>query len=534
MAATPHPAATGAAYRVLGRGGSAVDAAIAANAALAVAYPHMAGIGGDGFLLIHDPEGSVRAINASGPAASTATREYYRDDGHDSIPERGSAAALTVPGAVDGWRLAHESYGRLDWESLFADAIDGAREGIPVTDNLAAWIRRDRDVLAADGDAAATFLRDGKVPKPGSPLRQPDLADTLERIAVEGARAGFYNGAAAGAFCDALASSADGPGSPLTPEDFATYEAEWVAPLSTSYRGHTLYELPPNTQGFAALELANLLERFDPTAWGDDTADFYHHLTEATKLAFADRDAWLTDPDHVDPPFETLLSDAYAESRAELIEPTRTLPTEVDPGVAPDDDTDPVHPGGDTTYFTVVDRDGLVVSAIQSIYFDFGAGVVAGDTGIVPQNRGAFFSLDPDHVNTLEPGKKSFHTLIPALLTTDDEPLLSFGTMGGEGQPQTQAAMIARIVDFGYDAQRAVEAPRWLYGRTWGEESRSLSVEGRVPDRVIQELEARGHDVRVTTDFDATMGHAAAIRFTDHGTLEGGVDPRGDGTIAGR
>lgn len=530
MVTTPHSLASSAGVDALRRGGTAVDAAIAANAALCVVYPHMAGLGGDGFWMIGDPGGNIEAINASGPAASDATRSFYLEDGADEIPDRGAESALTVPGAVDGWRLAHERYGRLPWEELFSDAISLAENGVVVTENLSRWIHTDQDILDRDERAGSIFLSGGTVPAPGDRLRQPDLSASLETIARDGPRSGFYEGPLAEAICEPLRDD----GSPLAPEDFAEYTAEWVDPLSVEYRDYTAYSFPPNTQGVAALEILGLLDGFELGQWDDHTPEYYHTIVEATKLAFADRDAWVTDPDFLDIPTETLLSSSYLDGRREHIEFDTALPPSPTPGTAPASSTPSEEPaGGDTCYFSVVDEDGLAVSAIQSVYYDFGSGIVAGDTGIIPQNRGSFFSLDPDHVNTLEPGKRTFHTLIPSLLTKDNEPRLVYGTMGGEGQPQTQAALVSRIVDFGYDVQRAIEAPRWLFGRTWGEESRSLTVEGRLPDGIIDSLRRRGQTVSVGKDYDDTMGHAGAIRIAEDGALMGGADPRGDGAAIG-
>jgi gamma-glutamyltranspeptidase/glutathione hydrolase len=487
----------------------------------------MAGLGGDGFWLVADGEDDVSAINASGPAGHAATRDYYADA--DEIPERGAASALTVPGAVDGWRLAHEKHGKLPWERLFDDAIAHAREGFPITEKLVRWLDLDADVLEADRTAAETFLVDGAAPDPGTVLRQPDLADSLETIARLGPREGFYDGPIADAFCQGV-----GEESPLEPTDFETFRAEWVDPLSTSYRGYTAHSFPPNTQGIAALQILGLLEGFDVESWGDGTADYYHHMVEAVKVAFADRDAWITDPGAIDFPAETLLSSDYLDERRELIAPSESLPADVDPGIVPVDSQPTSQNGdGDTCYLAIVDEDGLAVSMIQSIYYDFGSGIVAGDTGIIPQNRGSFFSLDPGHINSLAPGKRTFHTLIPSLLTKDGTPHLLYGTMGGEGQPQTQAALVSRIVDFGYDVQAAIEAPRWLFGRTWGSESKSLSLEGRIPDDVATDLQQRGQPVAMARDFDDRMGHAAAIKLHGDGTLEGGADPRGDGAALG-
>ncbi len=533
MVATSHYLASAAGLRMLQRGGSAADAAIAANAVLCVAYPHMAGLGGDGFWLVHDPnEGGVRALNASGPAAGLATRDFYREQGHsDEIPARGPLAALTVPGAVDGWREAHEAYGRLAWDELFADAIHHARHGLAVSRSLADWISEDVPVFEQHPSSARIFLRDGKAPREGERLVQAQLADSLERLARDGARGGFYEGETAERICTALHAG----GSPLRPDDFRAFRAEWTDPISTTYRGYTAYEFPPNTQGFAALQILNLLEGFDVQRWGDGTADYYHHMAEAVKLAFADRDAWLSDPRFVDIPLDRLLSKEYASERRALIDPDRAGQMEATkPGIPFPGAAARRSPDGDTCYFSVVDGDGLAVSVIQSIYHDFGSAEIGGDTGIVLQNRGSFFALEDDHPNRLEPGKRTFHTLIPAMLFRGDEPYLVYGTMGGEGQPQTHAALVTRLVDFGYDVQQAIEAPRWLMGRTWGTESRDLSLEGRISDEAVRSLELRGQPVKMLPDWDDNMGHAQAIRIDrEHGFLEGGADPRGDGAALG-
>lgn len=533
VVSSPHHLASSAGLRALREGGSAVDAAIATNAVLCVAYPHMAGLGGDGFWLIHEPgSGGVTALNASGPAARAATRDFYGEKGHEEeIPGRGPLAALTVPGAVDGWREAHERHGRLPWESLFTEAIEYARDGVPVGRSLTEWTAQDVPVLSEYPASASTFLPNGRPLRDGERLVQPDLAESFSRLARKGAREGFYEGETAELLCRALSEG----GSPLAPEDFREFRAEWVEPISTDYRGYTAYEFPPNTQGFAALQILNVLEGYDVAAWGDGTADYYHHMAEAVKLAFADRDEWLTDPSHVDIPLERLISKEYASERRGLIDSEQAMVMEkVEPGIRFGGESERRSPEGDTCYFCVVDRDGLVVSVIQSIYHDFGTGVVAEGTGIIPQNRGSFFALDPAHPNCLEPGKRTFHTLIPAMLLKDGSPYLTYGTMGGEGQPQTHAALVTRLVDFGYDVQQAIEAPRWLMGRTWGVTSQDLSLEGRIADGVMRELELRGQPVKPLEDYNDNVGHAQAIRINrDSGFLEGGADPRGDGAALG-
>jgi oxamate amidohydrolase len=533
VVSTPHYLASAAGLHVLRRGGSAVDAAIAANAVLCVVYPHMAGLGGDGFWLIAEPgTGRVHALDASGPAAGGATIDYYRSRGHHGeIPARGALGALTVPGAVDGWRQAHERFGRLAWESLFESAVEYARDGMPVSRSLADWLAHDEPILHNHGETAAIYLPGGRVPREGERLVQSDLARSFERLASQGARQGFYEGGIAERICAELRPK----GSPLAVEDFAGFHARWVRPISTGYRGYDVYELPPSTQGFTALQIFNLLAGYDLSDWGEGTADYYHHMAEVVKVAFADRDEWLTDPDFVDIPVDRMISQSYADERRRLIDPRRALPVGTVPaGIPYPRPHERLVPDGDTCYFNAADSDGMVVSLIQSIYHDFGSAVVGGDTGIILQNRGSFFALDENHPNCLEPGKRTFHTLVPAMLLKDGEPYLAFGSMGGEGQPQSQAAMVTRIVDFGYDVQQAIEAPRWLMGRTWGTPSRNMSLEGRISDEVARELKRRGQPVQMVTDWNDNMGHSHAIRVDrGHGFYEGGADPRGDGAALG-
>ena len=539
MVSTSHHLASVAGLNALRAGGTAVDAAIAANAALCVLYPHMAGLGGDGFWLIHAPGGSgVEALDAAGPAARAATREFYAERGHDDeIPGRGPLGALTVPGAVDGWREAHDRHGRLPWADLFADAIVLARDGAPVGRSLADWTAADVPVLTEHERTAAIFLDSGRARREGERFVQAELARTFETLATRGARAGFYEGPVASAIGKDLADS----GSPLRAEDFADYRAAWVDPVSTDFHGTRIVEFPPPTQGFAALAILNIIEGLDLEAFGDGSADYYHHMAEAVKLAFADRNAWLTDPAFVDIPLDRLLDKRYAAERRSLINPERAMEMEsVEAGIGFEDEARRVavgagrSPEGDTCAFSAVDAEGMVASVIQSIYHDFGSAVVGGDTGVILQNRGSFFSLDESHPNRLEPGKRTFHTLTPGMALRDGRPLMAFGTMGGEGQPQTHAAVLTRTLLCGYDVQQAIEAPRWLMGRTWGAVSQDLSLEGRISDEVIRELELRGQPVKPLADWNDNLGHASAIRIDpESGLLEGGADPRGDGAAVG-
>lgn len=530
MVAAPHSLAAQSGLYALRRGGSAVDAAIAANAVLCVAYPHMAGLGGDAFLLVKPPSGAPQSVNASGPAAGAADLDFYARLGHQkAIPDRGGPSALTVPGAVDGWRLAHESHGRLDWAELFDDAIHYARRGVAVSRSLAQWYPHDAPLLREHEPTARLYLKDGRPLREGDLLTNPDLAESLTRIARDGARAGFYEGPLAASLC------AGTPDSPLSAEDFADYRAHWEEPVSGGYRDLTLLAQRPNTQGFTALQILQILETFEVETWLDEGADLIHHAAEATKLSFADRDAWLTDPAHHDIPLDRLLDPAYARERATLIDAETSLAMGEVPSGVPGGWSGPRPvPEGDTCYLSAVDDDGLVVSLIESVYHDFGSGIVPDGTGILMQNRGSFFSLDPDHHNRLEPGKRTFHTLAPALaLDSHGETFAALGSMGGEGQPQTQAMIAMRLVDFGYDVQQAIEAPRWLMGRTWGDASQDLWLEGRISDRVGRELERRGQPVRFLFDWDDNVGHAQAIRVNPAGYYEGGADPRGDGAAIG-
>lgn len=531
MVTSPHHLATQAGVDVLRRGGNAVDAAIATAATLAVVYPHMCTIGGDGFWLIFNAAtGELRGLNASGRAGERATLAFYADRGLSRIPPRGYLAANTVPGVLSGWEAAHRyaaaSMGQgLPWDRLLGFAIDYAEAGFPVSPHLAFWLQA---AVAADGEGhaprrfdgfARTYLKPGGAPHGlGEVMRLPRLAATLRRIAGDGAEA-FYRGPVARAIVADLRAN----GGVLTEGDFARHTADWVAPIQVPYRGFTACNLPPNTQGMASLAILNIVNNFDMAALGEGSADHCHLLVEATKLAFADRDRHLTDPDFADIPLEFLLSPEHGRNQAARIDPG-TAAREV--GLC--------DPRGDTVWLGVVDEAGNAVSLIQSIYHDFGSGIVAGDTGVLLQNRGCYFSLDPAHVNRLEPGKRTFHTLNPAMLLREGRPYLVYGTMGGEGQPQTQAAIVTRVVDFGLSPQDAVNAPRWLHGRTWGAASNDLRMEGRIGPDVAGELRRRGHPVKVVEAFTDIMGHAGAILVDPAtGVRHGATDPRGDGQAAG-
>lgn len=531
MVTTPNHLATQAGLDILRRGGNAVDAAIAAAVTLAVVYPQMCTPGGDNFWLIYDARaGELKGLNASGRAGSGATRDFYASKGLKSIPPRGYLAANTVPGAVSGWGEAYafsrSALGtRMPWRELFASALHYAANGFPVSSSLARWSAVNASTaddvqrnLQRFSEFARIFMKDGAPLRAGDILRQPDLASTLEAVA-EGGAGVFY----AGDVAAAMTAELEAHGALITREDFAAHRAEWVKPIRVKYRGYEACNLPPNCQGMASLEILNILENFDVAALGEGSADYYHVLIEATKEAFLDRDRYLSDPDFVSVPLADLLSERHGRAQAARI---RMHEAGRDHAL--------LDPKGDTVWLGTVDAEGNAVSLIQSIYHDFGSGIVPAGTGVLLQNRGSFFSLDPDHVNCLQPGKRTMHTLNPAMLLRDGRPFLVYGTMGGEGQPQTQAAIVTRVVDFGLSVQEAVTAPRWLYGRTWGASSNDVKFEGRIPEAVTEELARRGHVVSRVQSYTDVMGHAGAIRIDpESGVLQGASDPRGDGSAAG-
>jgi len=522
LVATPHALASKAGLAVLERGGNAVDAAVAAGAAIAVVYPHMNGIGGDSFWLIYDARGRrLRALNAAGRSAAAAELETYRARFGAAIPVRGGAAALTVPGVVSGWWAAHalsrdSLASPIAWSALLEAAIVHAREGFPPSPGQR---RETADATDLFGDATPRDLREGlwRVFHPDLLGRerfvQSDLASTLEEIALGGADA-FYRGALAAR----IARGAGAAGSPLTADDLARHQPEWVEPLRVAYRGGEAASFPPPTQGFAALAILSLLEGFDVGSLGE--ADYVHVVVEATKLAFEDRDRYLADPTQATVPVARCLDPARLAERRRRISRRAAMPA-AGPAAT-----------GDTIAIVTADADGNAVALIQSLYWEFGSGVIAGDTGVLLQNRGAFFSLDPGHVNRLAPRKQTAHTLIPSMYLVDGRPRLVYGTMGGEGQPQTQAALVTRIVDRGLDPQAAVEAPRWLFGRTWGAETRSLRLEDRFGDDVREALRGRGHEVEIVEGWSDLMGHAQLISI-DQAGLTGASDPRADGAALG-
>ena len=518
LVTAPHHLAAQAGLRVLREGGTAVEAAVAVGAALTVVYPHMTSLGGDGFWLIAEPGKAPIGVDACGRAAAAATPELYRDNGLDAVPWRGPLAANTVAGMVSGWDAALAASrgwgGRMSLARLFEDAVDYAEAGAAVADGLAETLRAKRSELAAVPGFAGAFLTDGEAPKAGARLVQPRIAATLRRLASDGLD-GFYRGGLA----EDLAADLSALGSPVGPSDLQAHRATMVTPLTTASRGARLFNMTPPTQGFAALMILALFDRLK--AEQADGFDHVHGLVEATKRAFILRDRYIGDPTRMTYDPRAALGDAAGLDRlAADIDPQRALAWPQPPS------------GGDTVWFGVIDREGRAVSVIQSVYFEFGSGLVLPRTGMIWQNRGASFRLTPGDPNTLAPFAKPFHTLNPAMAQFADGRLMTYGTMGGEGQPQTQGALFTRYARFGQGLQHAITAPRWLLGRTWGEESTSLKIEDRFPRAVIDQLRAAGHAVELVQPFTSLMGHAGALVRSPDGGLEGAVDPRSDGCVA--
>lgn len=513
MVVSPHYLASAAGARILQRGGNAFDAAVAVSATLAVVYPHMTGLGGDAFWLTYSAgEGRVRAYNGSGRSGYGVRRDCYA--GESAIPRRGVRSAITVPGMADSWEAVQRQYGRLTLAEVLEPGIGYATDGFPLSPD-----QHGNSILAGAAlspGAAAVYLPGGKVPRAGGKFVQKQLARTLRTLAA-GGRDAFYKGGIAEEISkDMLAS-----GGYLTRDDFADHQGNWVEPISTDYHGHQVYQVPPNSQGFTALMALNILERFNLAEIEHGSFEYYHLLVEALKLSFRDRDQVLTDPEFSSIPLERLLDKQYAMELADSISLRRAAAL----------GSEPV--GRDTAYAAVVDGEGNAVSFIQSLYFEFGSGRVAGDTGILLQNRGSFFSLDPSHINTLEPHKRTFHTLMPAMACQDGKPAILYGTQGGEGQPQTQSLLLTRMLHYGMNPQEAVNAPRFVWGRTWGEPTQELKVEKRVAPQVLEELAGAGHLVRQAADYDGIMGHAHAIAIGGNGFRSGGTDPRCDGAAIG-
>jgi gamma-glutamyltranspeptidase/glutathione hydrolase len=536
MAATSHPIASAIAVDILKMGGSAVDAAIAANAMLALVEPHACGIGGDLFAIVWDPkQKKLAGYNGSGRSAAGLSYEALlaANGGADRMPVFGPLT-VTVPGAVDGWFALHERYGKLPMRDLLAPAMRYARDGIAVTEvDAALWAEALAEFGASDLPAEQlaglhrTYTVNGKPPPAGSVFRNSDLAGSYQRIA-DGGRESFYEGETGRRIIEAVQESGGG----LTQDDFARHRGEWVDPVSIDYRGYQVFELPPNSQGIAALQILNLLEPYPLADLGRDSADFWHLFVESAKLAYEDRAKFYADPAFADPPLDWLLSDDYADQRRKLIDTNKA-------GLQVESGHPPAH--GDTTYLATADADGMMVSFIQSNYWEFGSGLVAAGTGFALQNRGAAFSLEPRHANVYAPGKRPFHTIIPAFVMKDGEPVLAFGVMGGYLQPQAHVEIIINIIDFGMNIQEAGDAARVVHSSTSQPGGGHMTdggvvhMEAGIPKTVVGELERRGHTVthgerRYVGSYG---GYQAIWRDPTTGVYHGATEMRYDGASAG-
>jgi len=516
MVATSQPLASQVGLEVLKRGGNAVDAAIAMAAVLNVTEPMMTGVGGDMFAIVYWAKTKeLKGLNASGRAPHALSLDYFAKNNIKRMPEFGMTS-ITVPGAVDGWTTLRDKYGTMKLADLLAPAIGYAENGFPVMEKAAEDWNAEVQKLKRTPAAASNYLIDGRAPRPGEIFRQPNLARTLRTIA-DGGRDAFYKGPIAKAIVDYMKDN----GGFITMEDLAATKADWVEPISTNYRGYQVYELPPNGQGITALIALNILEGFDLGAMRSQPAQYYHTMIEAMKLAFADRNRYIADPTFSKVPVSELLSKDYAAKRRALIDPRKALDN------PPPGD---INLGSDTTYFTVVDKDGNAVSFINSLFDAFGSGVVAGDTGIVFQNRGSAFSLDPKHPNAIAPGKRPFHTLIPAMVMKDNQLFISFGVMGGAIQAQGHVQVLVNLIDLKMGLQEAIDAPRYRF--TSG---RSVLLEDELGSSVIEQLLSMGH-VRGKPPgvLRSSMGGGQAIMIDPVSkTLMGASDQRKDGMALG-
>jgi gamma-glutamyltranspeptidase / glutathione hydrolase len=513
IAATSQVLASQTGAQILARGGSAVDAAIASNAVLGVTEPLMCGMGGDLFVIYWDAKAKkLTGLNASGPAPEALSPAWLAQKGFKSMPQEG-IHSVTVPGAVDGWYRMHQRFGKLPWKDLFQDAIAYAEQGFPVYEGMhEIWAAPNIvKALKENPESARVFLPGGKPPQTGDLFKNPDLGHAFRLLAEKGPEA-FYKSEIAAA----ILKTSQHLGGTLAAEDLASYSAEWVEPISTDYRGWRVYELPPNGQGMAALEMLNIMETAPASPLGAFGAPELHKRIEAMKLAYSDVHRYNADPRAHDVPVAQLLSKEYARQRAAKIDPNRAN-CEVAAG-------DPV--GSNTTYLTMVDKDGNMASWIQSVFGFFGSRVTAEGMGFILQNRGAAFTLDPHHPNVLAGGKRPYHTIIPAFMEKGDT-RIGFGIMGGAVQPMAHAQFVSNFVDYGMNLQEALEAPRFFKS---GAPGCDVAIESRVPAETLQQLSERGHMVRIERGYVETMGRGQAILHNSKtGMNYAASDPRADG-----
>lgn len=522
MACTSQPLATQAALDVLKAGGNAIDAAIAANAVLGLVEPTGNGIGGDLFAIVWDAESEqLYGLNASGRSPKSLTLDYFIDNGYDHIPSTGPLP-VSVPGCVDGWFELHDRFGTMPMKKVLAPAIGYAREGFPLTEVIALYWGGNARYLSGFPNVADVYMPGGKAPGKGDIFRNPALANTLETIAKKG-RDAFYKGEIAHTISDFI----EEQGGFLGYEDLSTHTSEWVEPMSVNYRGYDVWELPPNGQGIAALQILQILEGYDIAGMGFGSAAYIHHFTEAKKLAFEDRARYYADPVFNTLDYRDLISDEYAAQRRELLDSERAART-YDAGEIEQ---------GNTIYLTVADEAGNMVSLIQSNYRGMGSGMCPPGLGFILQDRGELFSLEAGHYNVYEPGKRPFHTIIPAFITKDGLPLVSFGLMGGSMQPQGHAQVVVNIVDFGMNLQEAGDAPRIRHSgssQPTGEKMLDggvLNLESGIDYKEIRQLMRMGHQVKFS--FGGYGGYQAIMRDPETGVLYGASESRKDGQAAG-
>lgn len=517
MVATSQPLAVQAGVEMLRRGGNAIDAAVAAAAALNVVEPMSTGLGGDAFALVYlSKNRQIKALNASGRSPYAASLESFREMGYRQMPEKG-VHTVTVPGTLDGWCTLLESYGTMGLAEVLEPAITLAEEGFPVTEIISHTWRKQQPLLERDAAAARVYLPGGRAPAAGDIVVQEDLAETLRKIA-RGGREVFYRGEIAGAIVDCCRAH----GGLMTLKDLSDHTSTWVTPISANYRGYDVYECPPNGQGLVSLLALKMLEGYDLRSPGHNSAAYLHRLIEALKLGFADASKYVGDPDFADIPLEGLLSAAYAARQRRRINGEKA--GEKVAAGAPESE-------GDTIYLAASDAEGNSVSFINSLYQAFGSGIVVDGTGICLQNRGALFSLEEGHRNALQPHKRPYHTIIPGMACKDGELYLTFGVMGGFMQPQGHVQLLSNIIDFGMDVQTALDAPRFRYYQ----QSDACAFEPGVPPQVLAELMEKGHRIVAADDpYSADFGGGQAIMRHGNGrALIAGSDPRKDGCASG-
>ncbi|MFO0802058.1 MAG: gamma-glutamyltransferase [Gemmataceae bacterium] len=523
IVATSHPLAAQIGLDILKQGGSAVDAAIATSAAMGLMEPMSCGIGGDLFAIVWDAKTQkLYGLNANGRAPGKASVAFFKEKNLAEIPTQGPLS-WSVPGCVDGWFELHAKFGRTHMEDLLAPSIQYAEKGVPVPEVIAGYWRGAE--IATDDDFKQVYLIDGKAPRMGEVFKNPALGKTYQKIAT-GGRDAFYKGEIA----EKLVAFSEKKGGLFSADDLAKHTSEWIDPVKTSYRGHDVYELPPPGQGIAALQMLNLLEPHDIKKLGPASPDYWHLLIEAKKLAYADRAKFYTDPLFNKVPVQSLISKEYAAERIKLFDPAKAR-TEVPAG-------DAKLGKADTIYLTVVDKDRNCVSLIQSNYFGFGSKLASPDLGFAIQNRGTLFALDENHANVLKPGKRPFHTIIPAMALKDGKPWFTFGVMGGDMQPQGHVQVLVNLIDFGMNVQAAGEAPRVEHvgsatptGKPAAADGGTVNAEAGIPDDVVKELIRRGHEVkRVAVNGG---GYQGVLIDPKTGVLHGGTEARKDGAAVG-